>query len=273
MSVWSKLRGTIETIFQLGIDGPQLKNNSSVIEARNSADSGYVVVRGATPVANNDLVTKQYADTLAKPIIVSQQFDGNDPLPSNSATEQFYVVSSTGANATIGQLVWDDGSSSGTATVLATLDGRSIFTTIAFAGGTVTFQANAYYVWDAVTSAWLLESTPFALGAVRVIRYALTNANGSQDSATQVPAGAYVLRAYIEVVTPYSGGATLKLGQSGSLSLLMATTDVKPQAAGIYQVPQDTSWGGTALAVRTTVAGAPAAGAGFAVVEYTVPDA
>lgn len=62
MSLWLKVRGTIETILQLGIDGPQIKNNSSVIEARSSTDAAFVKVRGADPAADDDLVTKRYGD-------------------------------------------------------------------------------------------------------------------------------------------------------------------------------------------------------------------
>jgi hypothetical protein len=64
MSLFSKLRGTIETLFQLGLNGPQWKNNGGNIEARNSTDSALVIVRGLTPAGNTDLVTKLYADTL-----------------------------------------------------------------------------------------------------------------------------------------------------------------------------------------------------------------
>lgn len=71
MSLWSKIRGTIETIFQIGLGGPQLKNNSGAIEARNAGDSAFAVVRGAAPVGDNDLVTKTYADTLATRSIVT----------------------------------------------------------------------------------------------------------------------------------------------------------------------------------------------------------
>jgi hypothetical protein len=39
--VWRKLRGTIRTIFQIGIGGPNLKNSSGVLEVRNAADSAY----------------------------------------------------------------------------------------------------------------------------------------------------------------------------------------------------------------------------------------
>lgn len=272
MSLWSKIRGTIESAFQIGLAGPQIKNNSSVLEARNSADSGFVVVRGASPVAANDLVTKQYADTLSKPLIVANQFDGSTSLPSNSGTEQFYVVTTTGVNATIGQLVWDDGSGSGTAVVVATLEGRSIFTTQAFAGGTISLQANSYYVWDTVSTSWLLEANPAIGGAIREIRYAINN-SATQDSSTLIPANAYVVDTRVEVTTPYSGGGTIAIGQSGSTTLLQATTDNLATVAGTYETPQDVSWGGTAKAVRTTVGGAPAAGVGVVIVQYCVPNA
>lgn len=66
MSVRSKIRGTIETIFQIGLGGPQWKNNAGVIEARDTDDTVYIVVRGGVAVAvtpgNNDLLTfLQYA--------------------------------------------------------------------------------------------------------------------------------------------------------------------------------------------------------------------
>lgn len=59
-SVWSKIRGTFETLFQLGKGGPQLKNNAGVIELRNSVDGAFVIGRGLDPVAANDLVTLGY---------------------------------------------------------------------------------------------------------------------------------------------------------------------------------------------------------------------
>src|SRR5438445_644719 len=62
MSLFSKIRGTIETIFQLGLGGPQIKNNGGVIEHRNAADNAFVISRGLDPAAANDLVTKGYAD-------------------------------------------------------------------------------------------------------------------------------------------------------------------------------------------------------------------
>ncbi len=57
MSVWAKLRGTIETIFQIGLGGPQVKANGAAIEFRNSTDAAFAVARGGTAISGNDLVT------------------------------------------------------------------------------------------------------------------------------------------------------------------------------------------------------------------------
>lgn len=271
MSLWSKIRGTVETIFQLGLGGPQLKNNAGVIEARNAGDSAFAVARGASPVADNDLTTKQYVDTLFSRSVVSAQFDGNNAIPANTGVERFLIVTTTGANATIGQLLWDDGSGAGNMVVLAA-KAQMVITTTAFSGGTITLKADTPYIWDTVSTSWVNAGGTSLSGAVREIRYAITNA-ASQDSASLIPANAIGVTTQVEVVTPYSGGATISVGQAGSLALLQATTDNLATAAGTYETQQDTAWGAAALAVRTTVAGAPAAGAGFVIVRYTQPDA
>lgn len=41
---WERLRGTLRTIFQIGKGGPNIKNNSGTIAARNAADSAYAAV-------------------------------------------------------------------------------------------------------------------------------------------------------------------------------------------------------------------------------------
>lgn len=56
MSFLEKIRGTIESIFQIGLGGPQLKNVGGVIEARNATDSALAVVRGGAAIGVNDLM-------------------------------------------------------------------------------------------------------------------------------------------------------------------------------------------------------------------------
>ncbi len=105
-----------------------------------------------------------------------------------------------------------------------------------------------------------------AAGAVQEIRFAI-GTGAAQNSVTSVPNGAVVLSAELNIVTPYSAAATLQVGRAASLALLMATTDNNPQEAGLYQVAQDTVFPGPAT-ILVSVAGAPAAGAGFCIVRY-----
>lgn len=272
MSLFEKIRGTIETIFQIGLGGPQLKNNTGAIEARNAGDSGFAVMRGAPPVGNNDFATRQFVEVLAARYIVTAQFDGNNALPSNSGVEHFIVVSTTGPNASIGQILYDDGSGGGTVTVISAPDGAIILVTVALTGGTAIFLADSLYMWDAVTTSWINAGGSSISGSVREIRLPITNA-ASQSSAAVVPANAVVVEAELDITTPYSGGATITVGRTGSPSLLLGTTDNQATVANRYKAELDQAWGASALAVLVTVAGAPAAGAGFAIVKYCVPDA
>jgi hypothetical protein len=102
MSLWSKIRGTAETLFQLGLGGPQLKNNASVIEARDNADAAFVIVRGATPVAANDLTTKAYVDSGgASGDVAEIRFAINTTATQNSVTSipAGAFITSTAADA------------------------------------------------------------------------------------------------------------------------------------------------------------------------------
>jgi len=77
--------------------------------------------------------------------------------------------------------------------------------------------------------------------------------------------------AELSIVTPYTGGTTIELGQAGSPAAFMLTTDNDPTTAGFYQVMQDTP-APSAGPLLVTIGGAPVAGAGFAIIRYTVPN-
>lgn len=68
MSVYDKIRGTIETLFQLGLGGPNLKNNTGVVELRNAADVAFVKGRGAPAVGADDFVTFAQAGGAAQEV-------------------------------------------------------------------------------------------------------------------------------------------------------------------------------------------------------------
>jgi hypothetical protein len=269
MANHTKIRGTQETLFQLGISGPQIKNNSSVLEARNSDDSAYVVLRVATPTADNDAVTKYYADSLEKPMIVKRQADCTAALPANTGVRGWVVVSTAGTGAAIGDVLYDNGTSTGDMVIVAASEGRTIAVTDALTGGTVTFQADTVYVWDADGSAWVEIGGP-GTGAIKEVRYIIDN-SAAQDSVAVIPANAIITECTVKITTPYSAGATITVGSTSTATMCQATTDNNPLAANLYTVPQDTAWEATASVVRTAVANTPAAGAGVIIVKYTKP--
>jgi hypothetical protein len=270
--VFSKLLGTITTFFQVGGPaGPGLNDNAGALEAKNAANSAFAIVRGATPpVGDNDLTAKSYVDQLAnKPVPASVQFNGGSALPANSGTEKWYVVSTGGVNAALGTLLWDDGSGAGTVQVIPAAVGNTIVTTAAFTGGTDTFVAFHVYVWNG--TAWVdVSSSSSTAGAQFVIRIPIALVTVS--SATSLPANAIISDAKLDIVTPYTAGATLQLGVTGIPAAFMATTDNTPQTAGTYQLMQDTA-APSANPLLVTITGAPAAGAGYAVLTYSVPNA
>jgi hypothetical protein len=268
--VFSKLLGTISSFFQFGgTAGPGINANGSALETKNAGNSAFAVHRGAVPVGDNDFTTKAYVDKIAaKPLPASLQFNGNSALPSNSGTEQYYVVTTTGTNATIGQILWDDGSGTGTVAVIAAVTGNTIVTTAAFTGGTITLAANQMYVWTG--SAWL-DISPSISGVTYMIRTALALATAS--SATQIPANAIIYDARLDVTTAYSAGTTISLGITGTVALFMATGDNTATVLGLYQVMQDASVGASAAALLGTVTGSPSVGAAQMIVLYSVPNA
>jgi hypothetical protein len=79
-----------------------------------------------------------------------------------------------------------------------------------------------------------------------------------------------VIRAYLDVTTPYSVGATIEIGTAAGPSLFMTTAQNDPQSADLYDNPQDTV-NSTSDPMLVTVGGAPGAGVAVACVEYVTP--
>lgn len=275
--VWRNLKGTVAAFFQFGIKRPAIKSLSGgQLEVRASDDSAYANLRVATPLVDNDAVTKHYADKLEKPMIISRQVDG-DTTPTNTGVRGHILVNSDGTDADIGDVWFDDGSGAGNAEKLVAVEGRTIAVTDALTGGTVSWDADSIYIWDTdpATDVWVkIGDVGHLSGAVREIRYIIDN-SASQDSTSSIPANNRIVFCSFEITTPYSGGATLSVGNTATVDLFMGTSQNRPQnpAGSIFEVGQDTAQGGSATVVRTTITGAPAAGAGVVVVRYCTPNA
>jgi hypothetical protein len=106
-------------------------------------------------------------------------------------------------------------------------------------------------------------------GNMSMVRFPIGTATVS--STNSIPASAVISSVMIEIDTPYSEGATIEVGQTGTPTLLMATSDNDPQADNQYFINTDTPWG-TLDPVLVTIGGSPSAGAGYCKVEFAVPE-
>lgn len=270
MSLFSQLLGTLSNFFQIG--GPNGAGfndaGATAIEAKDPTNTTFVVLRAAGPVARNDVTTKTYTDTLAnKPVPGTLAWDGNVALPANSAAERWYVVTTSGAFATVGELLWDDGSGVGTVTIIPAVTGNTVVTVGALAGATP-LAATSLYVWNGATWVLISASSPTPAGVTSMIRVPIALVN--VISVTIMPVGTIIYDAFLDITTPYSPGATISLGTPAQPTEFQLVTDNVPQVADLYQKTQDSSI--TAVvgpqAFQVTIAGAPAAGAGFAYILY-----
>lgn len=115
-SLWSKTVGTSSPSFQFGLGGPLAQNNGGALEARNAANSAFVIVRGLTPVAANDLATKAYVDSggvsgaiqeIRFALGTGASQSSVNQIPANAIVARTKVIVTTafsaGATLTVGQ--------------------------------------------------------------------------------------------------------------------------------------------------------------------------
>ncbi len=76
------IRGIMNTLFQVGKGGPQIKNNAGVIEFKNAADAAFAIARSLDPVGNDDVVNLRY-------------FNANNAASVNIACVKMPLVRST----------------------------------------------------------------------------------------------------------------------------------------------------------------------------------
>ena len=168
MGIFKKLRGTLSSIFQFGLGGAQIKNSSGVLESRNAADDAYAIVRGGTPITDNDLSTKDYSDALVSSIdqsfIVTAVAHGGMVAPNNTSTEHCSAIYISGIHASVGDLWYDNGSSSGLATKISAKDGRLIYSTIA--NTAMGILENKLHTWDGTSWANPIAEQDYVLESI-----------------------------------------------------------------------------------------------------------
>jgi hypothetical protein len=264
VSVFKNLLGTFNTFFQVGLGalGIRLTNNAGALEIRNGTGAALVPLSAADPVTDNQLVTLQYFKKNLTVLPVTAQISGASAAPANTGVAHYIVVTTTGVNASIGQLYFDDGSGAGTAQLFTLSAGEQVVPTANFAGGTVSLNANTIYLWNG--AAYAAQPNTIAQ-TEQVIRF--TTALVPVSSGTMIPTGAIITDAKFLVTTPYSAGTTSEIGVAGTPDLLLGTAQNDPTTTGVYDVEQSTTWGAAAVVLWTPIGG-PAAGAGVVQITY-----
>lgn len=215
--------------------GPLLKNSSGVIEARNSADSAYAIVRGGTPSGSNDLGTKGYVDT-AIDTDITAAFKNSVFQDGTDATKQAHLVLSgitTGNNRAV------------------TLPNKDI------------------------TVAGTADITAAVLNKVEARRVALTyTQTGANNIGAVVPAGAVVIGAFVVVGTTFNGTTpVIALGKVGAVNEIMATTDSDLTSAGAsaLKLRHKLYSAETQLIATITIGGSPSQGTVDVIVLFVHP--
>jgi len=208
--------------------GPLLRNVSGVIEARNSADSAYAIVRGATAVGNSDLAPKAYVDTAIDTDVAAALTDPtfND---STDPTKEAHLVLSGITTATDRAITVPDKD--------ITLAGTADITT--------------------AVAAALLSNVE-----ARLVSLAYTD-TGDNNIGAAVPDAATCAIVLVQVTTTFDGTTpVLKIGDSGDDDRFALTTDSDLTTAGLYQKATIYTFSGaTQLVANLAIGGSPSQGA------------
>lgn len=268
MSAESKKYGVsgIGSTVELGKAGPKAKNSSGVVEFRNNADNAYAIVRGDTPVADNDLATKAYVDKKAG-MIVSGQINGGSP-PAAGTLGRVFVVTTTGGAYTEKELWRDNGSAWEKLTLT---DGMTVGIADALTGGNIEFLANHVYQYDEDTATWKDIGPSSATTSTMKSKWiTITYTNTGANAICTVPANAQVVRAKVRVTQAFNGTSpSLIIGDAGDTDRHMEAIHVDLTTVGLYEVDLLYLYGSsTAVNATLAVTGSPSTGQCTVELEY-----
>jgi hypothetical protein len=251
MSLYSKVRGTFETLFQLGKGGPQLKNSSGAVQFRNSADSAFASIAPRAVQLDGGAIIKNSSGTL----VVRDSADA--AFANVQAADAIVTQAKIGSN---GSLIKEAAS------------GIISFRDPTDASFAIIRGASPSGSDDLVTKGYFDANPP--AGTLRAISFQIDEslADTTQSSSTTIPANAIVHSYHVIVTAAFATGQTLTLGYTGSASALMGTGDTNLEATNVYTVDEPKQWGGSAAAVLGTLSsGTAGSGSAQVIVTYSEP--
>lgn len=272
MDLFKKIKGTIESIFHIGVAGPAIKNNSSVLEVRNSGDTDFNKARALriqTSPGLNDIGT--LIDLMMK--VIQFSFDGASAPAAGTNTGKFGFCHTTGGSYTAADVVYDDGSN----LLLMPRESCKIIITTDAVTGTVSLNADGIYGWEGAAYVLKGDGAATDTGMLKVIALDIVFGSGNVDSTTSIPDGASVVRSIVRVATLFNGTApTVAVTVQGSSPVtLMATGDSNLKLANQYEVEEVIPIGetGTGVVRAAVTPDSSSAGAAKVLVFYTSPGA
>ena len=272
------LSGSVE----LSKGGAIIKNSSGVIEGRNNGDSAYAIVRGADPVGNNDLVTKQYLFAYGNVTVIGNIYDVGATTPGSTqftgAGQEGYIaicnesVGAFTANNLYRLDTWDTDVATSTWTEIAATEGMRFVMSDASSGGVGSYSADHIYVYDADNTEWDDIGPASAVSAVvKGFRATLEDDTSSPLAIGTPAANSVIKKVIVKVTEAFDGTApTLDIGTAGTTDLYMDQTEIDLTTVGTYIVDlYELDAGGTAI-IGTYDDDSSTAGAASIFVEYEI---
>lgn len=283
--------GTLATDFENGdtIDGVILVTGDRILikDQASGVENGIYIVAAtgaparasdmaATSAAANDAMFISEGTANADTAWVCTNDSGSDIV----GTDALVFVQFSSVTAGITTIALEGGatganiisSGTGPTALLRGILGESGVLTAAVSGDDVVVSVDALGIDtakianDAITEAKIANGSGVMIA--RRLEFDFNDASPVNVGA-QVPSGATVMHSYFNITTAWDIGTTMELGDAGTPGLLIATTQVDPQTTDIYGVDNDEETTADTQ-FRVTYSGTPAAGAGVAVLQFTI---
>ena len=269
--MFQKLRGIIGTMFQLGIGGPQLKQNTDGIEFRNAADGAPVnaiVARPQGAAANTHASTM--LDVKERAILIQLSFDGASAPAAGTNSGNYGFCHTAGGSFNAGEIYFD----SGTALTQVAVYKMQCIETTSSISGSVSLMANGHYIAQTGSApyTWTAKGDGATVytGMVKWAKLDINATAGNFDTTTTVPTGSKIMAVITNVTAAYDAGATIAVSINGSTPItVQATSENNPLAVESYKNEPLTTIGGTNTGVvRAVLGGSPTVGAAEVLVGY-----
>jgi hypothetical protein len=255
----------VSSLLRLGKGGPQLKNNSGVIEAKNATDTGYVTVSGADPINAQDFVTKAYLQTKAN-VIISGQINGSSPPAVVNGAN--YMCTTTGGVYTAGNYYYGN---SGSWIAIIPQDGITVSVTTTLSGGTLTFTGDTLYEYDGNSTTWVNVGATGLLSKVSKFESVdiAYNSAATVNLGNAIPTGSKIISFMINVTQVFNGTTpTITLGKTGNTTLLATAIESDLVSVGLNGGSCYYLTSGSEQMLVTYSASSSTAGACSVIIEY-----